>query len=265
MVSLSLRNGHKVITKQIKQRVLDKVREGIDLIEKHYKKTISVPAVVYAVGGATAGTANHRTYTIDINPVLLMENLDDMIDNTVPHELAHLACHTIYPEAYQSSVRMVMGRRGWQMRRTKREIHGWQWQEIMRVLGADPARTHKYDVSNVSHRKARYEYRCSGCEHVMQIGPKIHKQLQRDPDCRWHKGCKGHRLVLIGKKAPAPVVVPPMALAVPTTGTKQQRASALYRANAGTPRSAMIQMFMRELGMTQAGASTYYYNCQKAA
>lgn len=257
-----------MITQAIKQRITAKLRECITKAEDKYGRTFAMPAVIYTKGGAVAGTADHRKYQININPVLLMENLDDMIDNTVPHEFAHLVCYLVYPEAYKTHVRMVQSRRGLRMKRSKRDIHGTYWQSIMRVLGADPSRTHSYDVSNVSRKKARYDYRCMGCQKILQVGPKHHKRLQRDPGSVHHKTCKGHQLVPVA-------AVPMMPLVKPATqpqplpagqGTKQQQALALYRKySAQRDRKAMIQMFIDVLGMTQAGASTYYYNCQKAA
>lgn len=261
------------IPAQIKQRVETKLRECIDIVEKHYKVKLDMPKVTYTKGGGVAGTASYTTWTIDLNPVLLMENTDDFMKRTVPHELAHLACDKIYPEAHNRGfndeaagmLRMLSIRGHGRYRRPKRDIHGSRWQSIMRVLGADPSRCHSYDVTNVKRRKARFDYKCSKCGTAMSVGPKIHKQIQRDASSRWHRSCRGHPLVLVGAQPKVtPVTLPTRTPVQPGVGTKQQRAFAIYQSLKNQyDRTAIITRFMRDLGMTKAGASTYYYNCQK--
>lgn len=46
-------------------------------------------------------------------------------------------------------------------------------------------------------------------------------------------------------------------------GTKKDRVVALVRANKGVSRKEMISKIMETEGMTEAGASTYFYNAQK--
>lgn len=48
-------------------------------------------------------------------------------------------------------------------------------------------------------------------------------------------------------------------------GGKQMLAQALYAKNPGLDNKALIQLFMKELDMSEAGARTYVYNCKKAA
>lgn len=47
------------------------------------------------------------------------------------------------------------------------------------------------------------------------------------------------------------------------TGTKAERARALFRAMSGAARKTVIQAFIDQIGLSQAGASTYYSNCKK--
>lgn len=262
------------VTAQIKQRVEAKLRQGIATIEQHYKRKLEMPAIRYNLRGATAGRASYTEWYIQLNPVLLMENLEDFIARTVPHELAHLATDRIYPEAHNrgdndeaAGIFRMMSLRGRRFRRPKREIHGTRWQEIMRVLGVkDITRCHQYDTTNVSQRKARHEYKCAGCGTIVTCGPKVHKQLQLKPDSRWHKSCRGERLVLVGAQAKAPLPVKVTTPVQPTAGTKQARAYAIYQALKNQyDRDGIITRFIRDLAMTKAGASTYYYNCQKMA
>jgi len=260
------------ISAQIKQRIETKLREGIATIERHYKCKLEMPRILYNLGGGTAGRASYTEWYIQLNPILLMENLEDFIVRTVPHELAHLATDRIYPEAHNrgendeaAGMFRMMAMRGRRFRRPKRELHGTRWQEIMRVLGvSDVTRCHQYDVSNVSRRKARHQYKCSGCGTVLTCGPKVHKQLLAKPDSRWHTSCRGSRLVLVGAQPKAPVVTVMATPVQPTAGTKQARAHTIYQALKNQyDRDGIIARFKRDLNMTPAGASTYYYNCQK--
>lgn len=47
-------------------------------------------------------------------------------------------------------------------------------------------------------------------------------------------------------------------------GGKQLLAQALYAKNSSMDNKALVQLFMKELNMSEAGARTYVYNCKKA-
>jgi hypothetical protein len=72
--------------------------------------------------------------------------------------------------------------------------------------------------------------------------------------------------VLVGAQAKSPVATAVATPVQPTTGTKQARAYAIYMSLKNNyDRDGIIARFKRDLDMTSAGASTYYYNCQKMA
>ena len=100
---------------------------------------------------------------IRLNPVLLAENAD-FVNQTVPHEVAHVG---------------VFYRLG----RPPRRPHGEEWQRLMRLLGAAPARTHRYDVTNaVTRRLTRYRYACACREHWLTSIR--HRRTRRGVDYR---------------------------------------------------------------------------------
>ena len=272
-----------VVPTALKVKVEAKVSEGITQLEKHYNVKLARPVILYTSQGGTAGSANRTE--LKFNARLLIENEKDMINETVPHELAHNACFTIYPEAFNpfgndeamGMLRMLKIRGGRRFKLPKREIHGWQWKEIMKVLGADPnGRLHHYDMTNVPRKfKTKYQYKCLGCNKIIDLGPKNHKRAVRDPSSIWHKGCgRGTGLMYVGYTKPnnkpvaikSPTYTPPMpAPKRPKGETKFAKAYRLYEQyRFKYDRRAMINVFVQELGMTQAGASTYYYNCQKS-
>ena len=255
------------VTAEMKAKVDAKLRECIAIANKRYNIDLKFPTVVYQKRGTTAGTANYRTWTIDINPVLLVENFDDMLADTVPHEMAHLITDTVYPEAHESGP-MQRTRRGW--KRGKRSVHGSEWQSVMRVLGVNPSRTHSYDTTNARVReKVSYDYKCNCCGAVLKMGPKRHATEQRMPGHYTHGACGRARgkLTLVGSKAPAATVhVKPATPKTPSapagTGSKLERCYAMYKAHPTLARAQLIQHFI-QLGCTPAGAATYYANCKK--
>ncbi len=253
-----------MITTEIRNRVTAKIQHGIDLAKRRYNVDIRMPTVVYTKRGTTAGTANYRTWTINLNPVLLVENTDKFIERTVPHELAHLICDLVYPHAHRPT------------RGVKRDVHGQYWKDIMRTLGVpsnEITRCHSYDVTNAKKKTSSYQYKCEGCGHVFTLGPKRHAKLQSNSRAYRHTACgQGNgQLTLVAAKpaASAPVAVAAKKERAPasTSGSKLDRCYGWYKhyKDAGTAnlRQMCIAVFMQEVGMTKAGASTYFQRCKE--
>lgn len=261
------------VTAEMKEKVNAKLRECIAIANKRYNINLKFPTVVYQKRGTTAGTATYSTWTIDINPILLVENFDDMLNNTVPHELAHLITDTVYPEAHERGP-MQLTRRGW--KRGKRSPHGTEWQSVMRVLGCNPSRTHSYDVTNARTReKVSYDYKCNCCGTILKMGPKRHATEQRMPGHYTHSSCGRVRgkLTLVGTKATVHTKpelppmklhqVPPAPKAAPEGTSKLARCYEIYKTYPTMARKDLIQQFVSRVGCTPAGASTYVASCKK--
>lgn len=252
-----------------KQAVIQKLQEGLAKATAKYGQTFVMPRVEFNQRGTTAGTAHYDKWMVKFNPVLLMENKDKFIQRTVPHELAHLITDKVYPEAHrpQVSANMMFAR---SFRRPKREVHGPRWQSVMRVLGADPSRCHTYDVSNARVKKSgSYDYECPRCLKVFTLGPKRHAKAQRGAKY-WHPGCSSSAYPLRLKQASAtaaPVVKAATSTkpVEPKTGTKLEQCFEYYKKYAAmnADKELIIAVFVNEVGMTKAGASTYYYQCKK--
>lgn len=259
------------VTADIKTRITAKLNEGIALAAARYNVTIPFPTVLYTKRGTTAGVASYRSWSVNFNPVLLMENVDKFITRTVPHELAHLICDRVHPHAHQRQ--LVRTATGW--KHTKRDVHGAYWKEVMRAIGVphhEITRCHDYDVSNAKRvtTRASYAYKCITCRSDFNLGPQRHAKLQRNPTALTCRRCgRTHgRLVLAANELPsAPAVVAPRvaAPAPAAAGTKLERCQAIYRrlqASGDLTRAYAIEAFMCEVGMTKAGASTYYSKCR---
>lgn len=77
-------------------------------------------------GGGACYTEN----TIYVNMILFKDNIKDILNQTIPHEVAHM---------FQ---RHIFDRKG-----AHTSAHGVEWQEIMLKLGKDPFKYHQMDVS----------------------------------------------------------------------------------------------------------------------
>lgn len=255
------------VSSQLKKQVDDRIAKDLDTIHARYGVMLPKPTVSYDLCGTTAGQAFiHKNY-IKINAVLLVENVDEMLNRTVPHELAHLATQSIYPEAH---------RRGFA---SKRRPHGAEWQSIMRVLGADASRCHSYNTSNSAVKRsnrAYFEVKCVECQHIYKLGPVRAQRFQTNSSAIWC-GCvkkRGHKGKLVAVN-PLPVVSGNVIMGGKVVGTlknvtfttnesKLNICKRLYNHHTGTlSRQGILRLFMSKAGCTTAGAATYYNKCRK--
>lgn len=259
---------------EVKQRIIEALKTGIAKAEARYKTTIRFPHVVFEKTGTVAGTANYRTWTIDLNSGLLMRNVDEFIQRTVLHELAHLITFQVYPETWQEAQGKLTFTSNGRMRREKREIHGPRWQEVCLVIGmTDISRTHRYDVTEVKKNidQSRFLYRCpNGHEH--QISARKHAKAQRGVQyvCLQCNGRPPVSFVQVAKFAPSAYAVQQQQRQekaggpkAPDISTKLGRCFDLYVSYVGIPRGRMIDKFVYEADCTPAGAATYYATCKK--
>lgn len=266
------------VTAAIKARVEKKLKDGIALAEKKYNQTFAMPKVTYDLRGRTAGTANYNRWHIRLNAVLLMENVEDFLERTVPHELAHLITDRVYPEAHHNRGLQFLstGR----VKRGKRDVHGAKWQSVCLVLGmTDITRCHQYDVTNsqvVKSNGRSIEWQCA-CGEILKLTPKKSAKLDANPGCLWHRGCRGAKLTrvvpttakvdltqygaVMHNSLPKPVATVPTAPAY--SGTKLDQCKALYLKYSMLSRAEIIAKFVAAAGCTPAGAGTYYATCKK--
>ncbi len=80
-----------------------------------YGRAFELPSIEWNLRGSFAGRADGRNNRMRLNPVLLCENTEDFIKQTVPHEVAHLANRTVHGPHVRP--------------------HGPEWKSMMRALG----------------------------------------------------------------------------------------------------------------------------------
>lgn len=92
-----------------------------------------MPEIEYRSNTKAAGVAFYREHKIMINEQLLVEYPREQIEETVPHEIAHLFTHMLFPRSAP---------------------HGFVWSEIMsQWFRVEPKRMHRMDVSNCGRGK----------------------------------------------------------------------------------------------------------------
>src|ERR1039458_2075993 len=139
------------LNSQIIRRVEDKVIETLLQVQTLYGRAFELPSIEWNLRGVCAGLAQVRENRIRLNPVLLSENTEHFIRQTVPHEIAHLVNRALHGPHVRA--------------------HGPEWKSIMHALGLPPMRCHQYDATNVRTRTPRrYAYQCNCRSHpVSQI------------------------------------------------------------------------------------------------
>ena len=116
------------------------------------------PVISFDLKGQAAGQANYRENKIRFNRQLLEKYTPEFVDQTVPHEFAHLV-------AYQKFGRRI-------------RPHGMEWKRVMEAFGVDPARTHSFDVAP-TRRLKRFHYRCHCPGSDYQLSSIRHNRVQR--------------------------------------------------------------------------------------
>lgn len=150
-----------------KVQVEQKVVECIQILSNKLNKPLRLPEVDYDLTGTTAGQAWGAT-RIRINTALLHTDWDEMLNDTVPHEVAHCVVDQVWPHARTRS-------------------HGYEWQMVMRMLGLEPTRCHNMKVEKVRKHPRKYIYECNCGEKLLT--KTRHNKLQRGfiyvcEDCR---------------------------------------------------------------------------------
>lgn len=180
------------LTSELEERINNKVKETVDKLNTHFKMNMDIPPVYYDVIGTTAGIAKYRSMSVHLNTKLLLNNLEDSIENTVPHEVCHLA--TYYKHCLDKRPGMP-------------KAHGASWKLMMWVAGANARRTHDYDVEEISTKKIEYLYKC-GCESGIKVSKIRHNKIKSGHRYKCVKCNKeihsGERIIKHGFSTPSP-------------------------------------------------------------
>jgi len=139
------------------KELLDRLEECYLLAEQYFDRPFERPRVSLDLRGQKAGVAYLQRNLLRFNEQLYRENHQHFLQQTVPHEVAHLLAQALYGDRIRP--------------------HGREWQGLMTGLFDLPAhRCHDYTVPQ--RRRTDYLYRC-GCPEKIPFTPQRHALVRR--------------------------------------------------------------------------------------
>lgn len=168
-----------------------KVAQCWATLMQRYNKVYPSPKLEFTLRGTTAGVHFSRTGIINLNLGFVAKNAEDMLEQTVPHEVVH-AWLTVsgHPSHVRSaSSMMYVDQFSIRRRRSRRSPHGPEFMAMLGSLGCDEKRTHNYDTSNIRTKKQRlWDYKCPGCGVLVKLTTCKHNKIMRGA-YRFHTPC----------------------------------------------------------------------------
>lgn len=205
--------------------------------------------------GGWAKLDKRGVYILRFNREAILNYNEDMTNDTIPHEVAHIVCYNQRHLGY---------------------AHDSGWKRVCRMLGGDDSRTHDMTLTAAKVTQ-KFNYTLASGR-VVQAGPKHHRLIQsggqvfwRNPKEyarpeQWEHYCKDldGQLVTHANQVPGLFIVRSDIPALPKQGSKREKAELIYKANKHLARGEVIKLFVAHAEMTNAGAATYYQNFRKA-
>jgi SprT protein len=162
-----------IITKEVETKIL----EVMDFLQKQFPNTIlKLPNYSFHRLGTSAGRAFCLDNHIKLNIDYFAKYHKDMIEQTIPHEIAHVVSYQLY--GYKG-----LG-------------HNNYWKHVMRKmapLGVIVSRCHTYDVKDACLRKVNkpHKYVCKCKDPVHNLTNLKHNKILRGARYTCMK-CKTH-------------------------------------------------------------------------
>lgn len=142
-----MRFSSPAVGSEIEHRVQQKLDALCTVVQERFGVVIR-PEVAWDLRGQAAGLANGQRSLIRFNRELAERYPDEFVAQTVPHELAHLVAF----KKFGGRIRP----------------HGREWQAVIVALGAEPRRTHSYEVTPTRRLKRfAYQCHCPGSEYLL--------------------------------------------------------------------------------------------------
>lgn len=258
------------------QQILDKCKEVFALATRLYGVDMSNVSVHFDLKGRAAGMACRRAsgmYMRFNRDMLTRDAFDHVLNNTVPHEIAHIVCF----------MNSSLGRG-----------HDGGWARVCAQLGGNATRCHSEKV--VYGKGTTYEYITTN-GHEVRVSDKVHRNIQKGTaytfkhgrgrvtaTCTYsivgHQGRTLAEPIVRPATTVAPAVNPIVAQArqsftigVPAVeavaravgGTKEQRARNIMEAGvaSGTTQEHMISAIMLVNECDRARARSLFSFCAK--
>lgn len=150
---------YPLLTQNLKNSALERVEFCYEIAEKNLPRNFTRPQVSFNQRGKIAGSARLQSNQIRLNPVLLVDNTQQFLDEVIPHEICHLLVFQLYGRV---------------------KPHGAQWQTLMKELyGLTPKTRHTMDVSKVQGKTFLYQCGCGTTELSVRRHNKVTRGQQR--------------------------------------------------------------------------------------
>lgn len=142
----------------VKQECEDVLTKYLEIATTHFATTFERPHLTYDLKGGVAGYANGSKNTIQLNGHFLLDEStrDDMLNDTLPHEIAHIVQRQLWPSS---------------------QSHGYEWRSVMRAFGLVPTRCHNYGNVKPARKRKRYRVFCSNCDYRMTFSDVVRNRL----------------------------------------------------------------------------------------
>ena len=207
------------------QQIIDKCKAVFAEAKRLYGLDMEHVGIRFDLKGRCAGMACRRAghYWMRFNrDMLTREAFDHVLNNTVPHEIAHIACF---------------------MNRTLGAGHNSGWMRVCAALGGNATRCHKEEV--VYGKGHTYEY-TTDRGHKVRVGDKYHKDIQAGRPLQYRKGlgtvtkeCAYSIVGVQGRTLATPVVkvAAPAPVSAPAANPIVQAARGSYIIGVAAPRT----------------------------
>lgn len=271
-----------IVSPEVRKMVENKIADCIAIAENHFGRTFETPSIDYKTRGRVAGWAR-GTDEVSFNGQLLMENVEEFVARTVPHEVAHCIDAAVNPEMRETTVKWNFntGR----VRRTNRSIHGPSWKAIMILFGAPTSRCHSYDVSRatVQRRRSTVPYVCTSCGKNVNMGLTRHRKMRAGVTEYFHKCGNRQRGIIkmavetknvlneldelslpIAAETTKPVEAPKARKETKMDICRRIFTEVRESGSHADDRHAVIARFMAEAGCTKISATKYFQILNRA-
>ena len=140
------------LTADQRTAVIGRVAHDCTRAGKILSLTLVPPPVRFDLRGTAAGMfcVRGRDHWLRFNPWLFAQDFAVHGTDTVTHEVAHFAVHTLF------------------LGKQRPKPHGPEWRGLMVALGANPSATFKGSIDGVPvRRQRRHAYRCLCQQHAV--------------------------------------------------------------------------------------------------
>lgn len=156
----------KLLTPELRKKVEDRQEWCYKQAEKFFERKFDRPiSVHYDIKNRVGGLAYPGQNRLRYNLILLVENEKDYLENTVPHEVAHLITKMQFP--------IPPGKK-------RLMPHGKEWKSVMKdVFNLKPEVKHYYDCSSIEVTARKKKTSKQRVQSAIQIITSVARRVEK--------------------------------------------------------------------------------------